>query len=91
MQQSQVATSNTSPDMTTEIYGRFIKIQSNLRRKKLHRMTMLSSLKNHAENEVGRLAPDFFLFSRKASCDVKESGKSSLNSITFDSPQLGIK
>ena len=37
----QVATRSTSPDMATIFhawtYGRFIKIQSNLRRKKLHR------------------------------------------------------
>ena len=37
----QVATRGTSPDVTTVfhawVYGRFIQIQSNLRRKKLHR------------------------------------------------------
>ena len=37
----QVATRGTSPDVTTVFhtwaYGRFIEIQSNLRRKKLHR------------------------------------------------------
>ena len=41
IQQFQVATRSTSTDMTTVfhawLYGRFIEIQSNLRRKKLHR------------------------------------------------------
>ena len=41
IQQFQVATRSTSSDMTavfhTWLYGRFIEIQSNLRRKKLHR------------------------------------------------------
>ena len=41
-QQFQEATRSTSPDMTTVFhawwYGRFIEIQSNFRRKKLHRM-----------------------------------------------------
>ena len=43
----QVATRSTSPDMTTVFYtwpyGRFIEIQSNLRRKKLHRMNQVSN------------------------------------------------
>ena len=30
--------------------------------------------KNHAENEAGGLAPDLFLFFRKALFDVKASG-----------------
>ena len=46
----QVATRSTSPDMTTVFrtwsYGRFIEIQSNLRRKKLHR-------KNQGSNFLG--------------------------------------
>ena len=41
IQQFQVATRSTSPDMTALLhtwpYGRFIEIKSNLRRKKLHR------------------------------------------------------
>ena len=35
--------------------------------------------KNHAENKPGRLAPDFFLFFKKALYKVKASG-----------PQLGF-
>ena len=31
--------------------------------------------KNHTENETGRLIPDFFLFLKKASNDVKASGQ----------------
>ena len=49
-QQSQVATRSTSPDMTAVFhiwpYGTFIEIQSNLRRKKLHRT-------NHSSNFLG--------------------------------------
>ena len=30
--------------------------------------------KNHAENEEGRLVPDFFFFCKKALFDVKASG-----------------
>ena len=47
LQQFQVATRSTSPDMTTVFhtwsYGRFIEIQSNLRRKRLHRTNQGSS------------------------------------------------
>ena len=32
-------------------------------------------LKNHAENKVGRLVPDLFLFFKKALDKVKESGQ----------------
>ena len=32
-------------------------------------------LKNHGENEVGRLVPDPFLFSQKASYKIKASGQ----------------
>ena len=31
-------------------------------------------LKNHAENEIGRLVPDFFFFFKKALYEVKVSG-----------------
>ena len=31
--------------------------------------------KNHAENLVGRLDPDLFLFIKKALCKVKASGQ----------------
>ena len=47
LQQFQVATKSTSPDMTTIfhawLYGRFIEIQSNLWRTKLHRMSQGSN------------------------------------------------
>ena len=32
-------------------------------------------IKNHAENEVGRLVPDLSLFFKKALCSVKASGQ----------------
>ena len=70
-QQSYISiSSSTSPDMTTVfhawLFDRFIEIQSNLSRKKLQRTKQSSSLKNHAENEVGRLALDLFPFFKKA-------------------------
>ena len=47
MQQFQVATRSTSPDMATVFYAwpysRFIKIHGNLKRKKLHRMNQGSN------------------------------------------------
>ena len=50
IQKFKVETRSTSPDMTTAFhtwaYGRFIEIQSNLRRKKLHRT-------NHISNSLG--------------------------------------
>ena len=30
---------------------------------------------SHAENDTGRLVPDFFLFFKKALCKVKASGQ----------------
>ena len=44
-------------------------------------------MKNQAENEVGKLAPDLFLFFKKALYGVKPSDFS----IYFDSPQLDIQ
>ena len=41
-------------------------------------------LKNHAENEAGRLVPDLFLFFEEALLEVK-----ALVSIYFDSSPLG--
>ena len=46
--------------------------------------------KNHAENEAGRLFPDFFIFLKKALNEVKASF-CSLISIYFDSSQLSIQ
>ena len=46
--------------------------------------------KNHAENEAGRLFPDFFMFFKKALNGVKASF-CSLVSIYFDSSQLSIQ
>ena len=46
--------------------------------------------KNHAENEAGRLAPDFFLFFKKALNEVKASGLQ-LSSTYFDSPHFRIQ
>ena len=45
--------------------------------------------KNHSENEAGRLVPDLFLFSRKASYEVNASVQ--VVSIYCDSPQLDIQ
>ena len=44
-------------------------------------------MKNKVENEVGKLAPDLFLFFKKALHGVKTSDFS----IFFDSPQLDIQ
>ena len=44
-------------------------------------------MKNQAENEEGKLAPDLFLFFKKALYGVKPSDFS----IYFDSPQLDIQ
>ena len=33
----------------------------------------ISFFKNHAENEAWRLIPDFFLFFKRALCEVKTS------------------
>ena len=46
--------------------------------------------KNHGENELERLAPDLFLFLKKALYEVKSSGLQ-LSFNIFDSPQLGIR
>ena len=35
---------------------------------------IIFSFKNHAESQVGRPLPDFFLFFKKALCKVKASG-----------------
>ena len=48
--------------------------------------------KNHAQNDVGRLVPDLFLFFKKALYEVKASSLiCNLVSIYFDSPQHGIQ
>ena len=62
IQQFQVATRSTSPDMTTVFhawsYGRFIEIQSNLRRKKLHRTNQGSNfLEGSFSNRANVRAP----------------------------------
>ena len=33
-------------------------------------------LKNHADNETGKLVPDLILFFKKALCEVKKSKRS---------------
>ena len=48
-------------------------------------------LKNHAENEAGRLIPDLFFFlKKKKKVSMRTSGLQ-LVSIYFDSPQLGTQ
>ena len=47
-------------------------------------------LKNHAENEAGRLIPDLFFFFKKKKLSMRTSGLR-LVSIYFDSPQLGTQ
>ena len=47
-------------------------------------------LKNHAENEAGRLIPDLFFFFLKKKLSMRTSGLG-LVSIYFDSPQLGTQ
>ena len=47
------------------------------------------NVKNHAENETGRLVPDLFLFSKKGSSDIKVSGQHLKVSIYFGSPRVG--
>ena len=59
IQQFQVAARSTSPDMTTVFYAwlyrRFIEIQSNLRRKKLHRTIQSSSFHGGSFRDRGNL------------------------------------
>ena len=61
----------------------------NLSVREYNRKTLF--FKSHAENEAARLAPDVFLFLRKALYEVKASGLQLMFNIYINSPQLGIQ